>query len=181
MCVPIAGRASCYRRSASALGAADLAKDACVLRVPSIVLPEEYNLVFNPLHPDASKLRTVDHRSFTFDGRLERTQARPSYDRFTEYVSGLASWIRCQGTCPYVLGLSPDHAAVLPEHATDVGQRLALHECGYDPLLLLRESPPQRGLNPGPLRALFSHMGLSLPQIPWIRNAFRTRVKCATG
>jgi len=46
------------------------AKDACVLRVPSIVLPEEYNLLFNPLHPDASKLQRVDHRSFTFDGRL---------------------------------------------------------------------------------------------------------------
>jgi len=46
------------------------AKDARVLRVPSIVLPEEYNLVFNPLHPDASRLQPVDHRSFTFDGRL---------------------------------------------------------------------------------------------------------------
>jgi RES domain-containing protein len=45
-------------------------KVACVLRVPSIVLPEEHNLVFNPLHPDASKLQPVDHRSFTFDGRL---------------------------------------------------------------------------------------------------------------
>jgi len=46
------------------------AKDACVLRVPSIVLPEQDNLVFNPLHPDASKLQPVDHRSFSFDGRL---------------------------------------------------------------------------------------------------------------
>ena len=46
------------------------ANDACVLRVPSIVLPEEHNLVFNPLHPDASKLQPVHHRSFSFDGRL---------------------------------------------------------------------------------------------------------------
>lgn len=46
------------------------AKDACVLRVPSIILPEEYNLLCNPLHPDASKIQPVDHRSFTFDGRL---------------------------------------------------------------------------------------------------------------
>ena len=46
------------------------AEDACVLRVPSIVLPEEHNLVFNPLHPDASRLQAVDQRSLTFDGRL---------------------------------------------------------------------------------------------------------------
>jgi RES domain-containing protein len=43
---------------------------ACVLRVQSIVVPEEYNLVFNPLHPDASKLAIASARSFHFDGRL---------------------------------------------------------------------------------------------------------------
>jgi RES domain-containing protein len=45
-------------------------KVACVLRVPSVVLPEEMNLVFNPLHPDAGKIRLVSDRPFTFDGRL---------------------------------------------------------------------------------------------------------------
>jgi len=54
------------------------AKDACVLRVPSIVLPEEHNLVFNPLHPDASKLQPVHHRSLTFDGRLLYGHASPA-------------------------------------------------------------------------------------------------------
>ena len=54
------------------------AKDACVLRVPSIVLPEQDNLVFNPLHPDASKLQPVDHRSFSFDGRLLQGHASPA-------------------------------------------------------------------------------------------------------
>ena len=46
------------------------AKKACILRVPSILVPEEYNLVLNPLHPDASKIQAYDHRDFTFDGRL---------------------------------------------------------------------------------------------------------------
>jgi RES domain-containing protein len=45
-------------------------RKACVLRVPSIVVPEEHNFVFNPLHPDASKIAPVDSRRFTFDERL---------------------------------------------------------------------------------------------------------------
>jgi RES domain-containing protein len=43
---------------------------SCVLRVPSIVVPEEHNLVFNPQHPQASRLQLVTERSFAFDGRL---------------------------------------------------------------------------------------------------------------
>lgn len=46
------------------------AKTSCILRVPSILVPEEYNLLLNPLHPDAPKIQAVDHRDFTFDGRL---------------------------------------------------------------------------------------------------------------
>lgn len=43
---------------------------ACVLRVPSVVLPEEYNYVLNPLHRDAAKICLVESRHFAFDGRL---------------------------------------------------------------------------------------------------------------
>lgn len=46
------------------------ARTTCVLRVPSIVVPEEFNLVFNPQHPDASKVALVRERPFTFDDRL---------------------------------------------------------------------------------------------------------------
>jgi RES domain-containing protein len=46
------------------------AQTACVLRVPSILAPEEFNLLFNPVHPDASKVQTVEHRDFNFDSRL---------------------------------------------------------------------------------------------------------------
>lgn len=43
---------------------------ACVLRVRSVILPEEYNLVLNPLHPEAARLNAFTEREFRFDGRL---------------------------------------------------------------------------------------------------------------
>lgn len=43
---------------------------ACLLAVPSVILPEELNFVFNPQHPDASRLRLVRERPFRFDPRL---------------------------------------------------------------------------------------------------------------
>lgn len=43
---------------------------SCVLRVPSIVVPEEHNLVVNPLHAEAQQIALVIERPFTFDGRL---------------------------------------------------------------------------------------------------------------
>ena len=46
------------------------AKATCVLRVPSVIVPEEQNLLLNPLHPEASKIQLVFSRDFTFDSRL---------------------------------------------------------------------------------------------------------------
>jgi RES domain-containing protein len=43
---------------------------SCVLRVPSIVVPEEHNLVVNPFHAEAQQITLVIERPFTFDGRL---------------------------------------------------------------------------------------------------------------
>lgn len=43
---------------------------ACVLRVRSVVVPEEYNYMLNPLHPEAADIQVVEFRHFTFDGRL---------------------------------------------------------------------------------------------------------------
>jgi RES domain-containing protein len=43
---------------------------ACLLAVPSAILPEESNYVFNPRHSDASRLRLAVKRRFTFDRRL---------------------------------------------------------------------------------------------------------------
>ena len=52
------------------------------LRVPSIVMPHEHNLLLNPLHPRASEVRVHAREIVTLDPRLahqlvERTGARP--------------------------------------------------------------------------------------------------------
>jgi len=41
-----------------------------VLQVPSAVIPEEFNLLFNPQHADACRLEIVSTRDFTYDSRL---------------------------------------------------------------------------------------------------------------
>ncbi len=43
---------------------------ACLLRIRSIVLPEEYNYVLNPMHFEAKNIQVFERRHFTFDGRL---------------------------------------------------------------------------------------------------------------
>lgn len=45
-------------------------ESSCLLMVPSAILPEESNLVFNAQHPDARLLKVVRERPFTFDPRL---------------------------------------------------------------------------------------------------------------
>jgi len=41
-----------------------------VLRVPSVVIPIEYNYLINPSHPDYPQLRIGEPQSFGFDKRL---------------------------------------------------------------------------------------------------------------
>lgn len=41
-----------------------------VLRVPSFIVPENSNLLFNPVHPLATAARAVRTREFAFDRRL---------------------------------------------------------------------------------------------------------------
>ena len=40
------------------------------LRVPSIVLPDSYNVLLNPLHPRAGEARVATRQPFQFDPRL---------------------------------------------------------------------------------------------------------------
>ena len=42
------------------------------LRVPSALVPEEQNVLLNPLHRDMSRIRVVHRRPFAFDPRLLR-------------------------------------------------------------------------------------------------------------
>jgi RES domain-containing protein len=40
------------------------------LRVPSVIIPAEYNVLINPFHPDHPRLKIVKTAPFVFDGRL---------------------------------------------------------------------------------------------------------------
>lgn len=42
---------------------------AAVLRVPSVIIPEEYNVVINPLHSDFKKFKIKEVQPFLFDPR----------------------------------------------------------------------------------------------------------------
>lgn len=54
-----------------ALGDAWAARgDTLVLEVPSVLVPEESNILLNPSHPEAPELRVVGTRPFAFDPRL---------------------------------------------------------------------------------------------------------------
>lgn len=52
-------------------GNAWLASRACaLLLVPSVIVPEEYNVLINPLHPHAAKLAAAVVRQYVYDPRL---------------------------------------------------------------------------------------------------------------
>ncbi len=53
------------------LGSAWLRSGAsCVLRVPSALIPIEYNFVLDPSHPDFNDIEIGDHEAFSFDPRM---------------------------------------------------------------------------------------------------------------
>jgi RES domain-containing protein len=55
------------------LGTAWLEKNESVLlRVPSAIVPETLNCLFNPSHPKAAKFRIVEALAYPFDARLKR-------------------------------------------------------------------------------------------------------------
>lgn len=55
------------------LGTAWLRKNRSVLlKVPSAIVPETANFVFNPSHPEAAEFRVVEAFSYPFDARLKK-------------------------------------------------------------------------------------------------------------
>jgi RES domain-containing protein len=44
------------------------------MRVPSVLVPEAWNLILNPGHPDAGHLRIVSDTRVAFDERLSRSR-----------------------------------------------------------------------------------------------------------
>jgi RES domain-containing protein len=45
-------------------------RESLLLRVPSIIIPEEDNLIINPAHPRAAEVRIVSERPFSYEPRL---------------------------------------------------------------------------------------------------------------
>lgn len=45
-------------------------REALLLRVPSVLVPEESHVLVNPLHPDAAGVQVVGSRPFSYDVRL---------------------------------------------------------------------------------------------------------------
>jgi RES domain-containing protein len=46
-------------------------KESVLLQVPSAIVPETNNFVFNPMHIDAAKVRVTDVFAYPFDVRLK--------------------------------------------------------------------------------------------------------------
>jgi len=42
------------------------------LKVPSVIIPSEFNFILNPLHPDFKKVNIKEVHSFTFDARIKQ-------------------------------------------------------------------------------------------------------------
>ncbi|MBC8004401.1 MAG: RES family NAD+ phosphorylase [Verrucomicrobia bacterium] len=45
------------------------AKEHLALKVPSVIIPDEYNIILNPLHPDINRCGIISMKPFTFDRR----------------------------------------------------------------------------------------------------------------
>jgi len=45
-------------------------RKSVVLRVPSVIVPEDFNYLINPLHEDCAKLRKITKQDYFLDSRL---------------------------------------------------------------------------------------------------------------
>lgn len=43
----------------------------CILEVPSVIVPEELNILINPAHPDAAKIVATKVRKWQYDARIK--------------------------------------------------------------------------------------------------------------
>ena len=43
-----------------------------IIKIPSVVIPDEYNYIINPLHPDMKKVSIANIADFSFDARLKK-------------------------------------------------------------------------------------------------------------
>ena len=50
--------------------------EAAVLKVPSSIVPQEYNYLINPNHPDSSKIKVLSTTRMKFDTRISSAKGR---------------------------------------------------------------------------------------------------------
>ena len=48
--------------------------DSAILKVPSSIVPQEFNYLINPSHPDSSKIKILGVSKMMFDSRLKNTK-----------------------------------------------------------------------------------------------------------
>ena len=48
-----------------------LKKEGVLLRLPSAIVPQTANFLFNPLHPDASRFQIAEALTYPFDSRIK--------------------------------------------------------------------------------------------------------------
>ncbi|MAZ77991.1 MAG: hypothetical protein CMF39_04875 [Legionellaceae bacterium] len=51
-------------------------KKSCLLRVPSTIIPQEDNIIINPLHSDFKQINIGTPQPFSFDTRLVKTASK---------------------------------------------------------------------------------------------------------
>ncbi|MCL6260121.1 RES family NAD+ phosphorylase [Aquiflexum sp. TKW24L] len=49
-------------------------KEAAILKVPCSIVPQEFNYLINPNHPDFSKIKVLGTSKMNFDARLKQEQ-----------------------------------------------------------------------------------------------------------
>ncbi|HXN36377.1 MAG TPA: RES domain-containing protein, partial [Opitutaceae bacterium] len=70
---PLAWRIYPYSPSTQRFGSAwAISRRSVALRVPSVVVPGEFNFLVNPAHPEFTKLKFAPPEPFWFDRRLAR-------------------------------------------------------------------------------------------------------------
>ncbi len=45
-------------------------KEHVAIKVPSVIIPDEFNVILNPLHPDIHKCKVIRSEPFVFDRRI---------------------------------------------------------------------------------------------------------------
>ncbi|MCU0325261.1 MAG: RES family NAD+ phosphorylase [Spirosomaceae bacterium] len=47
-------------------------KETCILKVPSIIIPQEFNYIINTKHPDFKQIKLINKEEFWFDRRIKK-------------------------------------------------------------------------------------------------------------